>query len=108
MKTEQQHRDEFVRFGKMLHQTGQVAATDGNLSVRLANGNILCTATLMSKGLMEPEDLVIVDPSGNKVNGSRGVSSEIAMHLFIFTPRPDVGAGGPAHPPTAGGASCGG
>src|ERR1017187_5560274 len=74
MKTEQQHRDEIVRFGKMLHQTGLVAATDGNLSVRLENGNVLCTATLMSKGLMEPADLVIVDPSGNKVNGSRGVS----------------------------------
>ncbi len=101
MKTEQQHRDEIVRFGKMLHQTGLVAATDGNLSVRLENGNVLCTPTLMSKGLMEPEDLVIVDPSGNKVNGSRGVSSEIAMHLLIYRLRRDVGAVVHAHPPTA-------
>ena len=101
MKTEQQHRDEIVRFGKMLHQTGLVAATDGNLSVRLESGNVLCTPTLMSKGLMEPQDLVIVDPSGNKVNGSRGVSSEIAMHLLIYRLRPDVGAVVHAHPPTA-------
>ena len=49
MKTEQQHREEIVRFGKLLHQTGLVAATDGNLSVRLEDGNILCTPTLMSK-----------------------------------------------------------
>ena len=101
MKTEQQHRDDIVRFGKMLHQTGLVAATDGNLSVRLENGNVLCTPTLMSKGLMEPEDLVMVDPRGNKVNGSRGVSSEIAMHLLIYRLRPDVGAVVHAHPPTA-------
>src|ERR1035441_11033363 len=101
MKTEQQHRDDIVRFGKMLHQTGQVAATDGNLSVRLENGNVLCTPTLMSKGLMEPADLVTVDPSGNKVNGSRGVSSEIAMHLLIYRLRADVGAVVHAHPPTA-------
>ena len=101
MKTEQQHRDEIVRFGKMLHQTGLVAATDGNLSVRLENGNVLSTPTLMSKGLMEPQDLVMVDPSGNKVNGSRGVSSEIAMHLLIYRLRPDVGAVVHAHPPTA-------
>ena len=101
MKTEQQHRDEIVRFGKMLHQTGLVAATDGNLSVRLGNGNVLCTPTLMSKGLMEPEDLVTVDSAGNKVNGSRGVSSEIAMHLLIYRLRPDVGAVVHAHPPTA-------
>ncbi len=101
MKTEKQHRDEIVRFGKMLHQNGLVAATDGNLSVRLENGNVLCTPTLMSKGLMEPEDLVTVDPGGAKVNGSRGMSSEIAMHLLIYRLRPDVGAVVHAHPPTA-------
>ena len=101
MKTEQQHRDEIVRFGKMLHQTGLVAATDGNLSVRLENGNVLSTPTLMSKGLMEPQDLVMVDPRGEKVSGSRGVSSEIAVHLLIYRLRPDVGAVVHAHPPTA-------
>ena len=101
MKTEQQHRDEIVRFGKMLHQTGLVAATDGNLSVRLGNGNVLCTPTLMSKGLMEADDLVVVDPRGDQVNGSRGVSSEIAMHLLIYRLRADVGAVVHAHPPTA-------
>ena len=46
-------------------------------------------------------DLVIVDPSGKKVNGARGVSSEIAMHLLIYRLRPDVGAVVHAHPPTA-------
>src|SRR5580693_5794138 len=101
MKTEQQHREEIVRFGKLLHQTGLVAATDGNLSVRLENGNILCTPTLMSKGLMEVQDLVIVDQYGSKLQGSRDVSSEIAMHLFIYRNRRDVGAVVHAHPPTA-------
>ena len=101
MKTEKQHRDEIVRFGKLLHQTGLVAATDGNLSVRLDDGNILCTPTVMSKGLMEPEDLVVVDRDGHKIAGSRDVSSEIAMHLLIYRNRKDVGAVVHAHPPTA-------
>lgn len=101
MKTEQQHKEEIIRFGKLLHQTGLVAATDGNLSVRLENGNILCTPTLMSKGLMELDDLVIVDPRGNKVSGSRDVSSEVNMHLVIYRNRRDVGAVVHAHPPTA-------
>jgi L-fuculose-phosphate aldolase len=101
MKTEQQHRDEIVRFGKLLHQTGLVAATDGNLSVRLGNGHILCTPTIMSKGLMEPEDLVVVDEHGKKLAGSRDASSEIAMHLLIYRRRPDVNAVVHAHPPTA-------
>jgi L-fuculose-phosphate aldolase len=101
MKTEQQHRDEIVRFGKLLHQAGLIAATDGNISVRLSDGNIMCTPTLMSKGLMEPADMVVVNDCGKKVAGSRDVSSEISMHLFIYRNRPDVGAVVHAHPPTA-------
>jgi L-fuculose-phosphate aldolase len=101
MKTEQQHRDEIVRFGKLLHQTGLVAATDGNLSVRLSDDRILCTPTLMSKGLMEAEDLVVVDHQGQKLHGWREVSSEIAMHLLIYRMRRDVRAVVHAHPPTA-------
>ena len=101
MKSEQKQRDEIVRYGRLLHQAGLVAATDGNLSVRLEDGNILCTPTLMSKGLMEPDDLVIVDPHGRKLSGSRNVSSEIAMHLLIYRRRHDVGAVVHAHPPTA-------
>ncbi len=101
MKTEQNHREEIVRFGRLLHQTGLVAATDGNLSVRLEDGSILCTPTLMSKGLMEADDLVIVDPDGRKLHGTRNVSSELAMHLLIYRRRRDVGAVVHAHPPTA-------
>jgi L-fuculose-phosphate aldolase len=101
MKTEHQHRQDIVRFGKLLHQTGLVAAMDGNLSVRLENGNILSTPTLMSKGLIEADDLVIVDSDGSRLNGSRDVSSEIAMHVLIYRKRPDIGAVVHAHPPTA-------
>ncbi|MGB9255531.1 MAG: class II aldolase/adducin family protein [Candidatus Korobacteraceae bacterium] len=101
MKTEQQHREEIVRFGKLLHQAGLVAATDGNLSVLLEDGNILSTPTLMSKGLIEVDDLVIVNRQGKKLSGARDVSSEIAMHLLIYGKRRDIGAVVHAHPPTA-------
>jgi L-fuculose-phosphate aldolase len=101
MATEFKYRDEIVRYGKFLHQTGLVAATDGNISVRLCDGNFLCTPTMMSKGMMSPEDLVIVDALGQRVDGYRNVSSEIAMHLFIYRNRPDVNAVVHAHPPTA-------
>lgn len=101
LKSIDRHREEIVRFGRMLHQSGMVAATDGNLSVRLEDNCFLSTPTLMSKGLMEPDDLVIVDERGRKVSGSREVSSEIAMHLHIYGMRPDINAVVHAHPPTA-------
>jgi L-fuculose-phosphate aldolase len=101
MKSERQHRQEIVRIGRMIHDRGYVAATDGNLSVRLSEGRILVTPTAMSKGLMKASDLVVVDPEGKKLRGQRDVSSEIAMHLLIYRLRPDVNAVVHAHPPTA-------
>jgi L-fuculose-phosphate aldolase len=55
----------------------------------------------MSKGMMEPEDLVLVDMAGRKVAGRRDPSSELAMHLLIYRLRPDVKGIVHAHPPTA-------
>ncbi len=108
MKSERQHREDIVRFGRMIHQKGFVAATDGNLSVRLDHDTVLSTPTGMSKGMMEPEDLVVVDMQGKRVMGRRNVSSEIAMHLQIYRLRPDVKGIVHAHPPTATGyAACG-
>ena len=101
MKSERQHRQEIVRIGRMIHERGYVAATDGNLSVRLGGGRILVTPTAMSKGMMKASDLIVVDANGNKLRGKREVSSEIAMHLLIYRLRDDVNAVVHAHPPTA-------
>ena len=101
MKSERHQRNEIVRFGKMIHELGYVAATDGNLSVRLGPNRVLATPTSMSKGMMQAKDLVIVDMSGRKLAGRRNVSSEIGMHLLIYKLRPDVKAVVHAHPPTA-------
>src|SRR5919109_4007836 len=101
MASQRQHRKEIVRLGGMLHGSGFVAGTDGNLSVRLDRRRVLVTPTAMSKGMMRPSDLVIVDLEGHKLSGRRNVSSEIAMHLLIYRLRPDVQGIVHAHPPTA-------
>ena len=101
MPTERKHREEIVRYGRMLHERGFVAAMDGNLSVRLKGDRILVTPTCLSKGAMRPTDLVIVDPDGKRVAGHKNVTSEIGMHLSIYRMRPDVQAIVHAHPPTA-------
>jgi L-fuculose-phosphate aldolase len=99
--TERKHRQEIVRYGRMLHERCFVAAMDGNLSVRLKNDRILVTPTCLSKGAMRPADMVVVDLEGRRVSGRRNVTSEIGMHLLIYRLRPDVQAIVHAHPPTA-------
>lgn len=101
MPSDRQHRLAIVEFGGALHANGFVAATDGNLSVRLNNKHLLVTPTCISKGRMRTSDLVIVDMEGRRVAGKRRVSSEIGMHLLIYRLRPDVRGIVHAHPPTA-------
>ncbi|HEY6184599.1 MAG TPA: class II aldolase/adducin family protein, partial [Terriglobales bacterium] len=79
-RTERKLRQDLARFGKMLHSMGFVAATDGNLSVRLDQDRVLVTPTCFSKGMMRPEDMVIVDLHGKKLSGTYNPSSEIVMH----------------------------
>jgi L-fuculose-phosphate aldolase len=101
MATDHQTRKEIIRCGSLLHTCGFIAATDGNLSVRLDDERVLVTPTGMSKGLMTTSDLVIVDMEGRKLKGKREVTSEIGMHLLVYRMRPDVRAVVHAHPRTA-------
>jgi L-fuculose-phosphate aldolase len=101
LPAERKFREEIVRYGRMLHERGFVAAMDGNLSVRLKHNRILVTPTCVSKGAMRPADMVVVDCEGQQLAGRRHVTSEIGMHLLIYNRRPDVQAIVHAHPPTA-------
>jgi len=101
MASDRQHRQAIVQFGRLLYENGFVAATDGNLSVRLDASHLLVTPTCTSKGRMRLSDMVIVDMDGKRVAGKRRVSSEIGMHLLIYRLRPDVNGIVHAHPPTA-------
>lgn len=94
-------RETIVEIGKLMYGKGWVAANDGNISTRLPDGLILCTPTCISKGMMRPDDLIIVNMQGEKVEGERACTSEIRMHLAIYDLRPDVHAVVHAHPPTA-------
>lgn len=106
--SEYEFRAEILRFGKMLHDRGLIAATDGNISVRLNQNSVLVTPTCICKGMMDSEDLLVVDMQGGRVAGFRDVTSEIGMHLTIYRMRPDINAIVHAHPPTATGfAACG-
>lgn len=95
------HREEILRVGRMLHERSYIAASDGNISVRLDDHSLLVTPTCMSKGMLAPEDLVVVDTNGQRISGFRNVSSEIGLHLMIYRVRPDVNAIVHAHPPIA-------
>jgi len=89
---------EIERFCHLIYEKQFVAAQDGNISVRLPDGSIMCTPTRCNKGFVKAEDMIVIDSKGNKLRGERKASSEIAMHLLIYDLRPDVKAVVHAHP----------
>lgn len=101
LKTEAEHRGDICVVGRWIRDRGYVASTDGNISVRLGPDRVLISPTGTSKGMMKPDDLVIIDFDGHRVSGLRKPSSEFAMHLLIYHLRPDVNAVCHAHPTTA-------
>lgn len=94
-------RQQIVEVGRLTYQKGWVAANDGNISVRLGDDRILATPTGVSKGMMKPEDLILCDLDGSKVEGQRERTTEMAMHTTIYRMRPDIRAVVHAHPPVA-------
>jgi L-fuculose-phosphate aldolase len=101
VKTEREYRQDIVEIGRLVYQKGWVAANDGNITLRLDGERILATPTGVSKGMMHPDDLIIVDYDGNKILGRKERTSEINMHLTIYKMRPDVQSVVHAHPPVA-------
>ena len=77
-----------------------VAATDGNISVRIGEGQFLCTPSGSACGFMHPHEMVIADARGQKLEGEGKVSSEFFTHLAVYEQRPDIQAVVHAHPPT--------
>lgn len=101
MVAEAQVRADIVEVGRRLWLQGFVASNDGNISVRLSADRLMTTPKNVSKGFMTPEMMVITDMAGAKVSGERDASSELKMHLEVYTQRPDIHAVVHAHPATA-------
>ena len=104
---EESARQEIVRVCRLLWERGYVAATDGNVSVRLGPDRILTTPTGLSKAFLEPEQLVLTDLNGvplpERQQTCKGLkpSSEQRIHCECYRRRPDIGAVVHAHPPIA-------
>lgn len=96
-------REQICDICHKMWQLGWVAANDGNVTVKLPDGNFMATPTGVSKSFITPDKLVIIDKDMNIIDAQGGYkpSSEIKMHMRCYKEREDVGAVVHAHPPTA-------
>lgn len=99
-------RRELAAYSRRIARLGYAPGTSGNLSVRLDATRLLLTPTGVSKAMVRAGDMVITDLHGRLLTGTRRVTSEIGMHLALYSQRPDVYAVIHAHPPIATAFAC--
>ena len=89
----QEEREQVVEYGKKLLDTGLVTGTFGNISIYNPEKHLLAISPSgMDYYKTEPEDIVVLTPEGEKVDGAAKPSSEVDMHRVFYLHRPDVRA----------------
>lgn len=86
-------RARVVEYGKMLLQAQLTTGTGGNLSIyNRDEGLIAIKPTGVNYLSMQPEDVVVMTPEGEIVDGALKPSSEYRFHLALMRMRPDINA----------------
>jgi L-fuculose-phosphate aldolase len=94
-------RQSLCRIGALCYERGTIAAADGNLSAKLADGTILITPTGAMKGFLQPNHMAKIDDTGRVLDNGPKPSSEAGIHLVVYQERPEIQAVVHAHPPHA-------
>lgn len=94
-------KEEICAVGHKLWRRSYVDGNGGNISYRIAENAVICTPTLLSKADLTPDDLCMVDLSGNQIAGKRPRTSEIFLHLEIYKNVPQAKGAVHCHPPHA-------
>jgi L-fuculose-phosphate aldolase len=90
---------DIIQVCKLLHSKNMLAAADGNVSVRLSEGEILITPSGLNKAFITPQDLAVITLDNQVLKGKP--SSERMMHLEVYKLCPQARCIVHAHPPTA-------
>jgi L-fuculose-phosphate aldolase len=91
---------DLIDIGKGLWERGYIVANEGNISIRISDGEILITPMGVSKGFMSQDMIIKINMDGEVIslNNSYRPSSEVKMHLEVYKQRDDVKAVIHAHP----------
>src|SRR6185436_12695776 len=89
-------RDQICLIGRLMHQREYIDGASGNISARLDENRILATPSGLAKGFMSPDQLIIVNMEGERIdeptatNADLRPTSELLMHLECYRQRADV------------------
>lgn len=90
---------QFVEVCHRLYLNMYVTSHGGNLAWKMEDNLLLISPTRVNKGDITAKDLIFIDASGEKVEGSKKPTGETPMYLNFFRERPDIKSVIHCHPP---------
>lgn len=88
-----EERRQVLAAAREISETGLVIGTWGNASARCGEKDLMIiTPSGVSYDTLSMEDMVLVDGSGQVLEGRLKPSSEVSLHMAIYKNRPDVKA----------------
>ena len=98
MDSDSELKETLVTACRILDQQGMMDEL-GHFSVRCPEkGGVLINGKV-SPGQVTPDDIILLDLEGNKLEGEREAASESPLHLAVYQRRPDVMAIAHTHSP---------
>jgi len=94
-------KKEIIEAALQIKQYGLIALSGGNVSVRLDDGNVLVTPSGMSYEGMKPDDILLMKPDGEVIEGKLRPSVDTVALLYIYEHMPQVNAIIHTHQPYA-------
>lgn len=92
------YKKDMIKTGKELYDKGILIGTDGNMSIRVSDDQLLITASGVCKGKLTEKDIVLVNFKGEVLEGPKP-ARDIRMHLAVYEMDGSARAIVHAHPP---------
>lgn len=94
----EKEKQELTKICHLLYERNLVTASDGNISLRVSAEHILLTPSGKNKGMIQEEEIIVLDLNGGTVEGKGRASKEYPMHKEIYLRRQDINAVVHTHP----------
>jgi len=83
-------KKQVLEYAQRAYQSGLMAGTSGNLSVRSEDGKIVITPSGINYITMTVDDVMVITLDGTIIEGPHRPSSEWPMHAEIYKNKPEM------------------
>ena len=85
-------RTDLYNITQKLYQKDLIQLSFGNVSMRVSAEHLLITPSGVAYDVLDPQDMVVITPQGEVVEGTYAPSSEMPMHTILYRESPEVNA----------------